>query len=219
MPPPEAKTVFTQYIDIRCQYDYPIPDKSFAEYLTFFDEQREFVGDPLWTWVQSFMWETTGTTFNVGAEGPGPIPDPEQVRLLAFAAVNRGVRGLLFFPHHELVRLPELAGEVGLVCREIRLFAPQLAAGTISMNLTASDPDVNASAFAYQGSVVVSAALFKDTYHRWVDEAQRENLEIEIPWTGAEPPQALLVAVPEVIECAVASAQTPRLRSSDPAQV
>lgn len=202
---PEAQTTFTEYVDIRCQYSYPIPDDSYAEYLEFFDKQRAFVGDPLWTWVQNFMWGRTGRFLEVGAEGPGPVPDPEQVRLLAFAAVNRGVRGLLFFAHHELHRLPEISAEVALTCREIRLFNDHLAAGTPTFNLASSDPDLNATAFSYEGSTVISAALFKPFYHRYVDEGNIENVTITCPWSGDSPSKALLVAAPDVVECAVTS--------------
>ena len=206
---PEAKTTFTQYVDIRCQYTYPIPDEPFATYLAFFDQQREFVGDPLWTWVQSFMWGRTGTQLNVGAEGPGPIPDPEQVRLLSFAAINRGVRGLLFFPHHELHRLPELAAEVALTCREIRLVEKHLAAGEPAQNLDTSHPDVNAAAFRYGESTVISAAVFGPQYHRWVDEGIVRDVTIDCPWTEERLPEALLVATPDVVQCAVTKASAP----------
>jgi hypothetical protein len=200
---PEAKTTFTEYIDIRCQYYYPIPNESFAYYLEFFDEQREFVGDPLWTWVQSFMWGSTGRLLNVGGEGPGPVPDPEQVRLLSLAAINRGVRGLLFFPHHELHRQPELAAEVALMCREIRLVEGHLAAGETAMNLKTSEPDVNATAFRYGNSTVISTAFFKPFYHRWVDEAVVEGVTIECAWPDGGLPNAVLVATPDVVECPV----------------
>jgi hypothetical protein len=200
---PEARTTFTEYVDIRCQYTYPIPDDPYTEYLEFFDKQRAFVGDPLWTWVQNFMWGRTGQFLEVGAEGPGPVPDPEQVRLLAHAAINRGVRGLLFFAHHELHRLPEISAEVALTCREIRLFNDHLAAGTPTFNLATSDPNLNATAFSYEGSTLVSAALFKPFYHRYVDEGVVESLTITCPWAGEVPSKALLVATPDVVECAV----------------
>lgn len=207
---PEAKTTFTQYIDIRCQYAYPVPDDSIKAYMRFFDEQRLFVGDPLWTWVQNFMWARTGTTLGLGIEdGPGPIPDPEQVRLLAFAAINRGVRGLLFFPHHELHIQPELAAEVALTCREIGLVSSHLAAGTLTLDLPASDRDLNATAFTYQSSTVVSALLARGHYHRWIDEAIVKNGWIEAPWSGSIIPKAVLVATPEAVDCQV----TPASRS------
>jgi hypothetical protein len=202
---PEAQTTFTEYVDIRCQYSYPIPDEPYAEYLAFFDKQRAFVGDPLWTWVQNFMWGRTGRFLEVGAEGPGPVPDPEQVRLLAFAAINRGVRGLLFFAHHELHRLPEISAEVALTCREIRLFEGHLAAGVPTFNLRCSDPDLNATAFAYRRSTVISAALFRDHYHRYLDEGIVKDVTITCPWSGDTMPRATLVNVPDILACEVAA--------------
>ena len=211
---PEAQTVFTQFVDIRCQYYYPVPGDSIRNYLEFFDRQREFVGDPLWTWVQNFMWGGTGHTLKLGIQdGPGPLPEPEQVRMLAHAAINRGIRGLMFFPHHELHLQPELAASVALVCHEVGLFNDHLAAGATTMDLTSSNPDVNATSFRYENSTVVSAFIVRDTYHRWMDEAVVENVTIEVPWpAGPGPdgrlPEALLVATPEVVECEVARGAT-----------
>jgi hypothetical protein len=201
---PEAQTVFTKYIDIRCQYNYPIPNETYEYYMNYFDEQREFVGDPLWTWVQSFMWGSTANQFGLGIQDcPGPIPDPEQVRLMAHAAVNRGVRGLMFFPHHSLQLVPELAGEVALFCRELGLFNDQLAAGEQSLNLPTSQADVNAAAFTHDGSVALSVMLMKDHYHRWIDDGIAENVTVRVPWEGRKLPTALLVATPDVAECTV----------------
>jgi hypothetical protein len=209
---PDAQKTFTESIDIRCQYTYPIPDEPYTEYLAFFDRQRDFVGDPLWTWVQSFMWGRTGRMLEVGAEGPGPIPDPEQVRLLAFAAINRGVRGLLFFPHHELHRQPELAAAVALTCREIRLFEGHLAAGTPTYDLETSSSDVlRATAFEYEESTVIAAALFKERYHSWIDEGIIHDGAILCPWNGDAAPRAFLVDTPEVVECDVAMQEDGRV--------
>jgi hypothetical protein len=206
----EAKAVFTEYVDVRANYDYPLPSQTFTAHQRFFERQRAFVGDPLWTWVQSFMWGRTGRDHGVQLEeGPAPIPDAEQVRLLSFAAVNRGVRGLLYFSHREIVRLPGVASMVALTCQEIRLFSEYLAAGTPTYHLKSSHPNIDASAFTYQGSVVLSAALFKSTYHRWVDEGVVENVTIDCPWPANAPlPQAVLVATPDVMSCGVARVGT-----------
>ena len=200
---PEARRVFTESVDIRSQYYYPIPHDPYADYLEFFDDQRDFVGDPLWTWVQCFMWGFTGSFFDIGDIGPSPMPDPEQIRLLSFAAINRAVRGLMFFPHHSLSRMPEMSGEVALLCREVRLFDGHLAAGTPVFDLAASHEHVNATAHRYENSTVISAAILKPDYHRYVDEGIVENLQIDCPWPGGECPKALLVATPDVVECGV----------------
>ncbi|MFH1740080.1 MAG: hypothetical protein ABIH23_13815 [bacterium] len=213
---PDAQKTFTQYIDIRCQYTYPIPDDSYPYYLAFFDKQREFVGDPLWTWVQTFMWGHTGAALNVGSEGPGPVPDPEQVRLLAFSAINRGVRGLLFFAHPIIHRQPELAAEIALVCREVRLVEKHLAAGEPAYNLPTSHPDVNATAFDYKGSTVISAALFAPNYHHWVDEGMTGPFSIDCLWDDKTPPRAFLVATPDVIECEVSVLGDKKVRVTVP---
>ena len=37
----EAKTIFTEYVDIRCQYKYPVFHMSLGDYSNWFDRQRE----------------------------------------------------------------------------------------------------------------------------------------------------------------------------------
>ena len=196
---PEARNTFRRYVDIRCQYAYPIVGDTIQTYREFFDEQRESVGDPLWTWIQCFAWGPYQEELNLGFQGFGPVPDPEQVRLLAFTAVIGGVRGLLYYPGRAFGRLPELAGEVGLVNWETRLFSEHLAAGEHTFRLATSEPSIDATAFRYRGSTVVAAALHRDHYHQWVDDAVVDGLSIDVPWTGDELPEAALVQTPDLV--------------------
>ncbi len=231
---PEAKTVFQDYIDIRCQYEYPVFQNSMPWYSDWFDDQRRFVGDPLWTWIQCFQWGNQIRPINAGQRnGAGPVPGPDQVRLMSFVAMNRGVRGLLFFSHDELHRLPELAGEAALVAREARLFNDHLAAGVPTYDLETSETDLRATAFDYNGSSLVVAALLRENYHRWIDEAVLTDATIRVPWSGAGLPEAHIVAVPDLVQCDVDQAgegyvqvTVPRfelaghiLVTSDPAEV
>jgi hypothetical protein len=202
---PEAAETYRRYVDIRCCYDYPVPGKPIREYMGQFEKYRAFAGDPMWTWVQNFMWGSTALRYNLGTEGAGPIPDPEQVRLLAHAAINRGVRGLLFFSHNQLHRLPEISAEVALTCREVALFNDQLAAGTFTADLPASDPNVNVAAYRNGTSTVLSAMVNRPQYDRWIDEAVVRNVNVDCPWRRSSPlPHALLVATPDVVSCHVA---------------
>ena len=201
---PEARTTFTEYVDIRCQYNYPIFSDPLPDYLNWFEQQRRFVGDPLWTWIQCFQWGNQVRPLDMGkGNGAGPVPEPEQVRLMSYVAINRGVRGLLFFSHDELIRLPELAGEVALVCREVRLFEDLLAAGRPTYDLATSDPVVRATSFEYDGSLTVAAVVLKPFYHRWVDEGVMRNVTIRVPWSGRDLPEALLLDAPDVVQCPV----------------
>ena len=201
---PEAKTVFTEYIDIRCQYEYPIFQHSMSWYSDWFDDQREFVGDPLWTWIQCFQWGNQIRPINVGQRnGAGPVPDPDQVRVMSYLGLNRGLRGLLFFSHWSFLRLPELAGEVALIAREVRMFNDHLAAGAPTYNLPTSEPGLRATAMTHNGSALLSTVLLRPEYHRWVDEGFVRNVTIDAPWSGGDTPRALLVAAPDLVECAV----------------
>jgi hypothetical protein len=205
MESPKARAVFKDYIDIRCQYTYPVTGNSLYSYAEFFDNQRKAVGDPLWTWIQCFMEGGKGRLFGLSVQDSyGPFPEPEQTRLMAFIAINRGVRGLLFFPHIMLSMQPELAAEVAYICQEVRLFNDQLAAGTPTFDLACSDTSVKATAHTYKNTVAVSMALMKDTYHRWIDDATVKNVTITVPWTGKKLPKAALLRLPDVINCLVA---------------
>lgn len=209
----EAETVFSHDVDIPVQWKYPIPESTFTYYRGFFFEQRHLFGDPIFTWIQNFMWDRTADYLKLGKGGPGPLPEPEQLRLMSYAAITSGVRGLLYFSHHDFHRMPELASEVALICREVRMFTDHLAAGDRVFGLTTSDTSVVATAFRYGGSVVVAAAVFRPFYHRWVDEGVVAAVTIDVPWSGQSLPQALLLHMPDVLPCAVARSPRPDMVS------
>ena len=199
----QSRRVYRNHIDICCNYFYPILNDTYLEYLQYFEDTRQAVGDPQWTWPQGFMWHFTGEFLDCGSIGPGPLPDPEQVRLLCQASVNGGVRGLLIFSHHGLHRLPELAGETALLCRQVALVEKHLAAGKASYALTTGDPDVYATAFHCDGSTVISLGIFKSEYYRYVDEGVIDNVTVDCPWRGEGLPRAVLAEPPEAPTCPV----------------
>jgi hypothetical protein len=201
-PDPQGRAVFRPYLDIMCQYGYPIPNVSIEDYGRFFDEQRLAVGDPLWTWVQAFMGAHAGNELLLGAEGPGPLPEPEQVRLLTYVALNRGVRGILFFAIQPFRTVLEIKAEIALLCREIRMLEPYLAGGKLSLDIPTSDPIVKASSFARPEGAAVALVVMGENYHRWVDEGVRENVSFTVRCRG-EKPRAVLATLPEPVECRV----------------
>ena len=212
---PQGRDAFRRYLDIMCQYGYPVPDGSLAEYARFFDEQRRDVGDPLWTWIQAFMWAHTGRELSLGAEGSGPIPEPEQVRLLTYVALNRGVRGLLFFAIQHFRTVPEIGAEIAQVCREIKLAEPYLAAGRLSLDIPTSDPIVSASSFSRPEGTVAALVVMGPDYLRWVDDAVRENVSFTVS-CGGESPRAVLLTLPRPVDCPVARVGAGRVRVTVP---
>lgn len=214
-PDPEGQKVFRPYLDIMCQYGYPIPDDSLEKYADFFDTQRLSVGDPLWTWIQAFMWGHTARELRLGAEGPGPLPEPEQVRLLTYVALNRGVRGLLFFAIQHFRTIPEISAEIALLCREIHLLEPYLAGGKLSLDIQTSDQTVKASSFARPGGAAVALVVMGENYHRWVDDRVLQNVSFTVSCKGAQP-RALLVTLPEPVECPVERLTPARVRVTVP---
>ena len=164
-PSEELGTPFEEHVDISCQYDYPVPEKPLAEFRQFFVQQREWYGDPAWTWIQSFMWSRTGQLYNLGDEGPAVLPEPEQVRVMSYAGLNGGLRGLMFFAQREIDLVPGMAAEIALICREVGLLKNHLAAGERTFDLPTSDSCLSAAAFTYGGSTVISTALLRPHYH------------------------------------------------------
>jgi len=210
-PGKEGRAAFRAYLDIMCQYSYPILNESLAQYSHFFDVQRQSVGDPMWTWVQAFMWAATGSELMLGAEGPGPVPEPEQVRLLTYVALNRGVRGILFFAIQCFRTVLETKAEIALLCREIKLLEPYLAGGQLTLDIPTSEPLVQASSFTRPEGCAVALVLMGENYNHWVDEAVKEKVSFAVPWEG-ERPRALLVTLPEPVECRVLRSSEGRFR-------
>ncbi len=146
---PGALEKWNESVDITLNYDYPLPNEEypieaniFRRHMRFFDMTRERFGDPRWTWTQAYMWHWTGQDLNVGERGPGPYPEPEQARLLCFAEINSGIRGLLFYSHREIELQPNLASAVALTFREITLFNDHLAAGALTQHLETSEREL-----------------------------------------------------------------------------
>ncbi len=212
----KARTVYREYVDIHSQYFYPIPHDPYARYFQFFEDDREYFGDPLWTWVQVFMWGFTGDYYGWGDIGPSPLPDPEQVRLMSYAAINRNVRGQLFFPHHSLSRQPEIAGETALLCHELRLAGRHLAGGEYTSGLPVSIEEIDAAVHHYKDSAVLSVALFKPNYHSYVDEGIVKNFTVDCPWPYESMPNALMFQAPDIIRCNVEKAGDKTIRITIP---
>ncbi len=211
-----ARSTMRNMIDIRCQYVYPLVTNDLRTYLRFFDSEREWVGDPLWTWVQLIQWENSAQTYGTGAEGVGTLPDPEQARLLSYIALNRGVRGLLFWNATIIVRRPEIAMEVALVCREVGLFSEHLAVGSHAFDLATSDTMVVATAIQHDDDVVIPAVAVKPEYGAWVDEGVYEGVTIDCPWSGRALPTAALLAIPDVVDCPVERVDRETIRITVP---
>jgi hypothetical protein len=201
-PGKDAKRTFTKYIDIRCQYTYPVSGSTMIDYFHWYNMQREFVGDPLWTWIQAFAWGSDQEKYNLGIQGYGPLPTPEQVYVMCYIGLNRGLRGLWIYPHRGLPRLPGVAAAVSRVCRESAIFNDHLAAGSRTFDLTVSDTTLKATAINYKGSTVAPLVVVKDFYARWVDEAVMTDQWVDIPWKGGTP-RAVLIQTPDLVECPV----------------
>jgi hypothetical protein len=161
------------------------------------------------------MWAHTGNELLLGGEGPGPLPEPEQVRLLTYVALNRGVRGILFFAIQHFRTVLEIKAEIALLCREIQMLEPYLAGGKLSLDIPTSDPLVKASSFARPEGTAVALVVMGENHHRWVDEGVRENVSFTVRCEG-EKPRAVLAMLPEPVECRVEKAGPGKVRVTVP---
>ncbi len=109
-------------------------------------------GNPLWAAIQTQPQRLIGE--QIAALGPGDAPplsiQPEQIRLLAYAAVAAGARGLLFRSASALdaddpaTRLR--AATMQLLNGELKLIEPWVAGGTYGGEIETSNPEVQISA-------------------------------------------------------------------------
>jgi hypothetical protein len=209
-----ARDVYGNHLDINASYSYPVPgddpanDPSLLNYFAFFDTLLVAMGEPRWTTLQCFQWNRHSDRYNLGhGDGTGAIPEPEQLRIMGYTAIERGVRGLLLWPHRTLPNQPEHAAEYALLAHETQLVGSHLAAGIRTPDIHTSDTNIRASAYTYGGSSVITSVLVKPSYNRWVDAGIIEDLVIEIPWEKeskvSEIPRAVLINTPDLISCGV----------------
>jgi hypothetical protein len=113
-------------------------------------------GTLLWTWIQTAAPKSTRDVFF--QPGPdfdpalpvGPLVEPEQIRLMTYAAISAGYRGLGFWTPSALGQTPDGPDREPLLCLallnlELRLVEPWLADGSLVGTVQADRSEVKAA--------------------------------------------------------------------------
>jgi hypothetical protein len=186
--PMDSVLPFRPYLDITMEYTYPLPFRTIDEYREWLDLRRRELGEPRWTYLQAFNTRNTWQQLGVGGWGRGPTPDPEQMRLLWYTALQTGVRGIVFFSEKTLGYHPELAPEASLLAADMELVGDHYAAGTITDTVKAvytwRSPSLRASCHDWGRSKLITLLAVRPHYHRYVDDAVLEGFPVRVEFTG-----------------------------------
>jgi len=186
--PPDDELPFRRYLDIMLPYGYPVATMPFEQYSYRLKLHRMVLGDPLWTWVQIFNTRQTRDTFNVGGWGPGPFPQPEQLRILSYLPFMCGYRGILYFGEHTMRTNAERAGEVAIICAELSLFGEVVAGGEFTdgakVVATYRAYQVRTATWEQRKRVLIIVLAHQTDAHRYVTDAVRENFPIRVTLSG-----------------------------------
>src|SRR5262249_40476858 len=153
--------------------------------------QRRLLGNSntvMWTWIQTHLpdWHTNLVYDRSG--GPGfdePVgPLPEQVRLLTYAALASGCRGLGFWAdpflansHQGRDRLQAMA----LLNQELQMLEPLLVAADAPQWIDTSVPEVKAAVLHAEGAVLVLPMWTGYGAQYVPGQAAKANLSIIVP--------------------------------------
>ena len=137
-----------------------------------------------------------------------PLPLPEQMRLMSWYALQRGVAGLTFFAHHACTR--EQWGEdrlyeaalLGIHMELVGDFLGRprcLAASAEWADQGASHDRVEAAAFAHESAVLVVLTRHGSADHSYFVPPERHDVSVRLPWNSKRrSAQAWRVAFPRV---------------------
>lgn len=157
-------------------------------------------GTLLWTWIQIAPPESARAVFiqpgkEIDPATPmGPVVEPEQIRLMTYAAVSAGYRGLGFWTTRALGRSPDGPDRepllaLALLNLELRLMEPWLAAGSLVETVQAADrPEVQAAVIqSNQGLLVLPVWYDRDSEFVPGQQAVHQ-LTLKIPGVPAATP-------------------------------
>jgi len=114
-------------------------------------------------------------------------PDAEQVRLVTYAALSSGARGLLqYFPltlSNKMLGADRRA-EIGLLGCELEILGEFLAGGELPVIISTSDPNVDASFIRYGDKSVMLLADYAIENGNVVGGKSRQQVEVKLPFNS-----------------------------------
>lgn len=179
---------------------------SFTDYHKWLVQARRLArpGTFFWTWVQTHPPEAYARlVYGNGMEAPfaAPIgPQPEQIRLQAYAALAAGCRGLVYSSDRALSESAmgrDRMLQVALTNLELSLVEPFLAAGKAPTPLKTSSPNVAAAVFGHERGKLVIAYWNHPQAQYVVGQAAVNDLNVVVE-SAPEAAQAFLVSLADV---------------------
>lgn len=212
----QARDSFLPYVDIAYAYLYPLfrdgeARPAYSTYEGRLEDQQLLVERmkaamkeaekvmPMWTVIQAHTqddWNKIG----LPAEKRGYPPEPEQIRLLTYMSISRGVRGIHYFQPRFLTE--EMHGrdryaEIGIIGLELKLFGDMIAGGYLVTGTTVNHTEVEAARVSYGDNELVILVKHGKNYQLYVDEGVVKNVRVRVPHSGAEDLLAYKVSFPE----------------------
>lgn len=180
-----------RYVDIILNERLPIysslPLDSFSRWLVD-RTKRARAETPFWTTIPTEPPEALVAQWQaLGAVPPGArIVDPAQLRLVTYAALGAGARGLFFESRSPLdtndapTRLR--AQSLELLNLELELVMPWLSSGTYAVDVDANHPNVKATLLSTAGRTKILLPRWSDNEAQWVPgQASLNDVSLVVP--------------------------------------
>ena len=168
--------VFSRHVEMVSNYIYPLFDGcafSWRGYRGFLRRYRQRAeGGLFWTWIQTHLQlDHSGLLYGASWQDPkAPVPwgpDPEQIRLVVYAALQAGARGLGYFL--DVNSMDEFHGQdrragLALLNAELAVLGETIAGGTTAQIQPTSHPDVDVGIIHYKDHSLALVAHFDDSF-------------------------------------------------------
>lgn len=142
-------------------------------------------GTPLWMTVQTQPLPALVDQWSAGGRSAPRVVEPQQIRLLAHAALAAGARGLMFASHERLDQGTEdsqlRAQSLALLNMELELIDPWLAVCTNPQELRSLPPDTQATMFPSTRSHLLVATKIESQTQFVASAPPRANLPLVVP--------------------------------------
>lgn len=184
---------FSRHVNLLGDHRQPLATTvDLAQYRLWLTQRRYMArpGTFFWTWIQTDLPREYLDLVSAREAG-GPVsvyrgPQPEQIRLLTYAALSAGCRGLGFWSEHPLCEgavSDDRLLELGLLNRELELLGPLIVSGGQPSVIAAEKPGVEVALFQSGPTRVVVPVCYGDRAQLVPEQLAVDELTIVIPGT------------------------------------